>query len=60
MAILPIVIVGDPVLHNPTRPVDRSPEELAGLVADMYETMDAAHGVGLAAHQVGVPRRLLV
>lgn len=60
MAILPIVIVGDPVLHNPTEPVDRSPEELAGLVADMYETMDAANGVGLAANQVGVPLRLFV
>ncbi|WP_040799179.1 peptide deformylase [Nocardia higoensis] len=60
MAILPIVIVGDPVLHNPTQPVDRSPEELAGLVADMYETMDAANGVGLAANQVGVPLRLFV
>jgi len=60
MAILPIVIVGDPVLHKPTEPVDRSPEELAGLVADMYETMDAANGVGLAANQVGVSLRLFV
>ncbi|MFE3099779.1 peptide deformylase [Nocardia tengchongensis] len=52
MAILPIRIVGDPVLHRPTTPVTRTPEELAQLIADMYETMDAAHGVGLAANQV--------
>jgi peptide deformylase len=60
MAILPIVIVGDPVLHNPTQPVTQSPAELAQLIADMYETMDAANGVGLAANQVGVPLRLFV
>lgn len=60
MAILPIVIVGDPVLHNPTEPVTESPAELAQLIADMYETMDAANGVGLAANQVGVAKRLFV
>jgi peptide deformylase len=52
MAILPIRIVGDPVLHRPTEKVTRSPDELAGLVADMYETMDSARGVGLAGNQV--------
>src|SRR5574340_569043 len=60
MAILPIRIVGDPVLHNPTEPVSQTPAELAELIADMYETMDAANGVGLAANQVGVPLRLFV
>ncbi len=60
MAILPIVIVGDPVLHNPTEPVTEAPAELAELIADMYETMDAANGVGLAANQVGVAKRLFV
>ncbi|MEE2031014.1 peptide deformylase [Rhodococcus chondri] len=60
MAILPIVIVGDPVLHNPTAPVTESPDEIAPLIADMYETMDAANGVGLAANQVGVAKRLFV
>ncbi|APT91416.1 peptide deformylase [Corynebacterium sphenisci DSM 44792] len=60
MAILPIVIAGDPVLHNPTAAVDEPVAELAGLIADMYETMDAAHGVGLAANQVGVGKRLFV
>ncbi|NEW30859.1 peptide deformylase, partial [Nocardia cyriacigeorgica] len=36
------------------------PEELAGLIADMYDTLDAANGVGLAANQVGKPLRLFV
>lgn len=60
MSILPIVIVGDPVLHRPTEPVTETPAELAGLIADMYETLDAANGVGLAANQVGVSKRLFV
>ena len=62
MTIRPIVIHGDPVLHNPTEPVTEpidSPE-LQQLIADMYETMDVAHGVGLAANQVGVNKRLFV
>ncbi|MGY2060505.1 peptide deformylase, partial [Nocardia gipuzkoensis] len=60
MAILPIRIVGDPVLHNPTEQVTQSPEELAELISDMFDTLDAAHGVGLAANQVGVGLRLFV
>lgn len=60
MTVLPIVICGDPVLHTPTAPVTASPEELAELIADMHETMDRAHGVGLAANQVGVGSRLFV
>lgn len=60
MAILPIRIVGDPVLHNPTKPVTESPAELAELIADMYETLEASKGVGLAANQVGVPLRVFV
>ncbi|AHH21927.1 peptide deformylase [Nocardia nova SH22a] len=60
MAILPIRIVGDPVLHNPTQKVSQSPDELAQLLADMYETLDAANGVGLAANQVGESLRLFV
>lgn len=60
MAILPIRIVGDPVLHTPTEKVSQSPTELAQLVADMYDTLDAANGVGLAANQVGEPLRLFV
>ena len=60
MAILPIRIVGDPVLHTPTEPVTQTPAELADLIADMYETLDAANGVGLAANQVGIPLRLFI
>lgn len=60
MAILPIVIVGDPVLHNPTAPVTETPAELAELIADMFETLEASKGVGLAANQVGVGKRLFV
>ncbi|NMN98092.1 peptide deformylase [Antrihabitans stalactiti] len=60
MAILPIRIVGDPVLHNPTQPVTQTPAELAELIADMEETLTAANGVGLAANQVGIPLRLFI
>ncbi|MDO4929235.1 MAG: peptide deformylase [Corynebacterium sp.] len=62
MTIRPIVIYGDPVLHNPTQEVtaDVASAEVQTLIADMYETMDRAHGVGLAANQVGVPWRLFV
>ncbi|HTI28696.1 MAG TPA: peptide deformylase [Kutzneria sp.] len=60
MAIHPIRVVGDPVLSTPTRPVTDFDDELRTLVADMYETMAAANGVGLAANQIGVDRRVFV
>lgn len=65
MAVVPIRIVGDPVLHTPTEPVpvaaDGSlPADLPELIATLYETMDAAHGVGLAANQIGVGLRVFV
>jgi peptide deformylase len=60
MAVLPIVITGDPVLHSPARPVTDFDERLRALVDDMAETMHAAPGVGLAAPQVGVPLRVFV
>ena len=65
MAVRPIVILGDPVLHTPTSPVpvgaDGSlPTDLANLIKDMYDTMHAANGVGLAANQIGVGLRLFV
>jgi peptide deformylase len=65
VAIRPIRIVGDPVLHTATSPVkvndDGSlPGDVTKLIADMFETMDAANGVGLAANQVGVGLRLFV
>ena len=65
MAVVPIRIVGDPVLHTATSPVpvgaDGSlPADIADLITDLYETMDAAYGVGLAANQIGVPLRVFV
>ncbi|WRS31055.1 peptide deformylase [Actinomycetaceae bacterium MB13-C1-2] len=58
MTILPIRIYGDPVLHNPVEPVGEISEEIRTLVGDMYQTMDAAPGVGLAGPQVGVGKAL--
>lgn len=60
MAVRPIRVIGDPVLHKPTRPVTEFTDELRTLVDDMFETMAAAHGVGLAANQVGVDLRVFV
>jgi peptide deformylase len=65
MAVVPIRIVGDPVLHTATSPVpvaaDGSlPADLGELITTLYDTMDAAYGVGLAANQIGVSKRLFV
>jgi peptide deformylase len=60
MAILPIRMYPDPVLREPAAPVETVDESLKKLVADMGETMRAAPGIGLAAPQVGVQRRVLV
>lgn len=56
----PIVKYGDPVLETPAQPVEKFDEELQTLVADMFESMYAANGVGLAAPQIGISRRLAV
>lgn len=50
--------MGDPVLHAPANRVELVTAEVRALVADMFETMDAAPGVGLAAPQVGVGLRI--
>jgi peptide deformylase len=60
MAVLPIQITGNPVLHARANDVTSFDHELATLVADMFDTMEAAPGVGLAAPQVDVPLRLFV
>lgn len=60
MAILPICITGEPVLHSVASEVERFDDELKTLVADMVETMHAAPGVGLAAPQIGLGLRLFV
>jgi peptide deformylase len=56
----PIVKFGDPVLETPAKPVDKFDEELQKLVTDMFESMYAARGVGLAAPQIGISLRLAV
>lgn len=60
MAILPITISGEPVLHRVSDPVTEFGDELRQLVADMFETCKAAPGVGLAAPQVGVGLQVFV
>jgi peptide deformylase len=60
MAILRILHYPEPILKNTSEPVIRFDEELKKLAEDMAETMYAAPGVGLAAPQVGVSRRLVV
>jgi peptide deformylase len=57
---LPIRQYGDPVLKEPTRDVEDIDAALVSLVESMVETMHAAPGLGLAANQVGVQRRLFV
>ncbi len=58
--IYPIRYYGDPVLRRKATPVTRFGPELANLAADMLETMYHANGVGLAAPQIGIPKRLFV
>lgn len=60
MTIRPICITGEPVLHARAAEVTVFDDELKQLVADMYETMDKAPGVGLAAPQIGVGLRIFV
>ncbi len=60
MAVLPIRITGDPVLHTPAEPVTDFGPEFRTLVEDLFETMATAPGVGLAAPQVGVASRIFV
>ena len=58
--IYPIVKYGDAVLETPAKPVTEFNDELKRLVEDMFESMYAAHGVGLAAPQIGISKRLAV
>jgi len=60
MPVRPICITGEPVLHKRAQEVTEFNAELAELVRDMYDTMDKAPGVGLAATQVGVGLRVFV
>lgn len=60
MALRIIVKNGDEILTKVSRPVEKFDERLALLLDDMYETMQSAEGVGLAAPQVGLLRRIVV
>ncbi len=55
-----IVKYPDPILQKPTEPVTEFNEELRTLVDDMFESMYAAQGIGLAAPQIGVSKRITV
>jgi peptide deformylase len=58
--IYPIVKFGDPVLEKPSVPITEFNDDLRKLVDDMFESMYAAHGVGLAAPQIGISKRIAV
>ena len=60
MSVLPIRVLGDPVLREDTRPVAEVTDELRRLIDDMFDTMHAANGIGLAAPQVGRTERVCV
>lgn len=60
MAVRPIVMMGDPVLRAEAEDVTSFDDDLRTLVRDMFETMYHAEGIGLAAPQVGVSKRILV
>jgi peptide deformylase len=60
MAILPIIVAPDPRLKRKAKPVERVDAETRRLMDDMLETMYAAPGIGLAAPQVDVPKRIIV
>lgn len=58
MATQPIVILGDPVLHTKAEEVESFDAELSRLVDDLLETLEKSNGVGLAAPQIGVGKRI--
>jgi peptide deformylase len=60
MSKLPIITLPDPVLRKVSTPIESVDADVQRLARDMFDTMYAAPGIGLAAVQVGVPRRLLV
>jgi peptide deformylase len=60
MAKLPIILFPDPILRKTALPVERVDSGLLRLAADMMETMYRAPGVGLAAPQIGISRRIFV
>ena len=60
MAIRNIYLDGDPILRKKCRPVEKFDAKLHTLIDDMHDTLDKADGVGLAAPQVGICRRIFI
>jgi peptide deformylase len=60
MAVRPIVIYGDPVLREKSQPVDEINQEVKDLVSNLKDTLKNARGLGLAANQIGVARRVFI
>jgi peptide deformylase len=60
MSLLPLHLLGSPVLRQHSPEVKTIDDEIRRLVDDLFETMDAAKGIGLAANQVGIARRVAV
>src|SRR3954468_7483119 len=60
MSIRPIIVLPDPRLRAKCEPVERISDDLRALASDMLDTMYDAPGIGLAAIQIGVPKRLVV
>jgi len=60
MAVREILTVPNPMLKEVSKPVDKVDEELRSLMDDMLDSMYAADGIGLAAIQIGVPKRVIV
>src|SRR3954469_5497901 len=60
MALREILVVPDPILKQVSKPVEAVDDDLRALMDDMLETMYAAPGIGLAAVQIGVPKRVIV
>ena len=60
MAVREILIIGDPILTRRSEPVEAVTEDIVRLARDMVETVHAAPGIGLAAPQVGLNKRVIV
>ena len=60
MALRKVVEIGDPILNKKCRPIEKFDDKLATLIDDMFKTMYAANGVGLAGPQVGMLKRVVV
>jgi len=60
MAVRPILIYGNPLLHKKAEPVEEITDDIRELIDDMYETMFAGKGIGLAAIQVSINKAVIV